>query len=325
VAAGLNHSIAELEESMKITELSSIRACALAAVIILLVYLPTTAPAQTTGTTAAAEWTTVEVVFGFPGANLPGGVIRFNMPRQDLHVSIAGTEIKAGLALGSWAAFHHVGENDAMVMGDLVLTEDEVAPVMKALLEGGVEITALHNHLNGELPKIMYLHMGGHGDPAKLAGAIKHAVGLTKTPLPPGGGKKETAADLGFDVAAVEKIMGRQGSVSGGVLHFNVPRLEKLAEEGMDTPPSMGAGTAINFQPTGNGRAAIAGDFAMTGKEVGPVMKALEDNGIQAVALHSHALDDVPRLFYMHFWANDDALKLAKGLRAALDDTNSTK
>jgi hypothetical protein len=272
----------------------------------------------------AGEWKTVEDVFGFPGANLPGGVVRFNMPRKDLHVTLAGTEIKPGLALGAWAAFHHVGDNDAMVMGDLVLTEDEVAPVMKALLDGGVEVTAIHNHLIGESPKLIYMHMGGHGDPMKMAQTIKHAVGLTKTPLPTGGGAKETP-DIGFDVAAVEKIMGRQGNVSGGVLHFNAPRAEKLTEEGMDTPPSMGAGTAINFQPTGNGRAAIAGDFALTGKEVGPVMKVFEDNGVQTVALHSHALDDVPRLFYMHFWANDDALKLAKALRSALDQTNSAK
>jgi uncharacterized protein DUF1259 len=310
---------------MKNTKPSPISAYTLAAVTILLVSLTATVPAQTTGDQKAGEWKTVEDVFGFPGANLPGGVIRFNMARKDLHVTIGSTEVKPGLALGGWAAFHHVGDNDAMIMGDLVLTEEEVAPVMKALEGGGVEITALHNHLNGESPKVMYLHMGGHGDPVKLAKTIKHAVGLTKTPLPQGGGAKESAADLGFDVAAVEKIMGRQGSVSGGVLHFNAPRAEKLTEEGMDTPPSMGAGTAINFQPTGNGRAAIAGDFAMTGKEVGPVMKILLDNGIQAVALHSHALDDVPRLFYMHFWANDDALKLAKALRSALDQTNSAK
>lgn len=297
----------------------------MAAAIMLLVSPATTALAQTAGDQkAAGEWKTVEDVFGFPGANLPGGVIRFNMPRKDLHVTIGGTEVKPALALGAWAAFHRVGDNDAMVMGDLVLTEGEVAPVMKALVDGGVEITALHNHLLGESPKLLYLHMGGHGDPVKLARAIKRAVGLTKTPLPQGGGAKETA-DLGFDVAAVEKIMGRQGSVSGGVLHFNAPRAEKLTEEGMDTPPSMGAGTAINFQPTGNGRAAIAGDFAMTGKEVGPVMKVLLDNGVQAVALHSHALDDVPRLFYMHFWANDDAVKLAKTMRSALDQTNSAK
>lgn len=310
---------------MKNTKWASIRACALASVIIFLVFLPTNSPTQTTGDQkAAGEWKTVEDVFGFPGANLPGGVIRFNMPRKDLHVTLGGTEIKPGLALGAWAAFHHLGDNDAMVMGDLVLTEDEVAPVMKALLDGGVEVTALHNHLNGESPKIMYVHMGGHGDPVKMARTIKQAVALTKTPLPQGGAAKEPA-DLGFDVAAVEKIMGRPGNVSGGVLHFNAPRAEKLTEEGMDTPPSMGAGTVINFQPTGNGRAAIAGDFAMTGKEVGPVMKILQDNGVQTVALHSHALNDEPRLFYMHFWAIDDAVKLARTLRSALDETNSAK
>jgi hypothetical protein len=283
--------------------------------------------AQTKGDqkpTAPAEWKKVEDVFGFPGDVLPGGVIRYNMPRKDLHVTIAGTEIKPGLALGAWAAFHLVGNNDAMVMGDLVVTEDEVPPVIKALEDGHVEVTALHNHLVGESPRIMYIHMGGHGDPVKLAKTIKQAVAMTKTLVPQGGGTKETK-DLGFDVAAVEKIVGRPGKVSGGVLHFNVPRAEKLTEEGMDTPPSMGAGTAINFQPTGDGRAAIAGDFALTWKEVGPVMQVLQDNGVQVVALHSHALDDVPRLFYMHFWANDDAAKLAKTLRSALDHTKSAR
>jgi len=312
---------------MKNTKLSSSRTCTLAAVIIFLVSLPTTSLTQTTGgqkAAAAGEWKTVEDVFGFPGDVLPGGVIRFNMPRKDLHVTVAGTEIKPGLALGAWAALRYVGKNDAMVMGDLVLIEEEVAPVMKTLEDGGVEVTALHNHLIGESPRILYIHMGGHGDPVKMARTIKQAVALTKTPLPQGGGAKESE-DLGFDVAAVEKIMGHPGKVSGGVLHFNVARAEKLTEEGMDTPPSMGAGTSINFQPTGNGKAAIAGDFALTGKEVGPVMKVLQDNGVQAVAVHSHALNDVPRLFYMHFWANDDAVKLAKTLRSALDETNSAK
>jgi hypothetical protein len=310
------------------TRMPLINACSLAAVSILLVWLPKISPAQTKGDpkpTGAAEWKNVEDVFGFPGDILPGGVIRFNMPRKDLHVSVGGTEIKPGLALGAWAAFHRVGNNDAMVMGDLVLTEDEVAPAMKALQGGGVEVTALHNHLIGESPRILYIHMGGHGDPVKMAQTIKQAVTLTKTPIPQKGGGTKESEDLGFDVAAVEKILGQPGKVSGGVLHVNVPRAEKLTEEGMDTPPSMGAGTSINFQPTGNGKAAIAGDFAMTWKEVGPVMKVLQDNGVQAVALHSHALNDVPRLFYMHFWANDDAVKLAKTLRRALDKTNSAK
>jgi hypothetical protein len=307
---------------MKDTKLSLIPSCT--ALIIIVASLLTTATAQTSADQKPGDWMAVEDVFGFPPANLPGGVARFNMPR-DLHVTVGGTEVKPGLALGGWAAFHRIGDNDAMIMGDLVLTEDEVAPVMKALEDGGVEVTALHNHLNSESPKIMYLHMGGHGDPVKLAQTIKQAVGLTKTPIPRGAPAKENVADLGLDIEALDKIMGRQGSVSGGVLHYNVPRAEKLTEEGMETPPSMGAGTAINFQPTGSGRAAIAGDFAMTGKEVGPVMKVLEDNGVQVVALHSHALDDEPRLFYMHFWANDDAVKLAKTLRSAVDATNSAK
>ena len=273
---------------------------------------------------SAVEWKSVADVFEFPGDVLPGGVIRFNMPRKDLHVTVGSIEIKPGLALGGWAAFHYVGKNDAMVMGDLVLTEEEVAPVMKTLKNGGVEVTALHNHLIGELPRILYIHMGGHGDPLKMARTIKQAVALTKTPIPQGGGAKESD-DLGIDVAAIKKILGQPGNVSGGVLHVNVPRAEKVTEEGMDTPRSMGMGTSINFQPTGNGKAAIAGDFALTGKEVGPVMKILQDNDIQAVALHSHALHDVPRLFYMHVWANDEAVKLAKALRLALDNTNSKK
>jgi hypothetical protein len=310
---------------MKNSKLLSISTYILASAIILVGSLGSSSPAQTAGDQKPGEWKAVEDVFGFPPANLPGGVVRFNMPRKDLHVTIGETEVKPGLALGSWVAFHRMGDNDVMIMGDLVLTEEEVAAVMKALQDGGVEVTALHNHLNGESPKIMYIHMGGHGDPVKLAQAVKRAVGLTKTPLPHGAAAKETAADLGLDVGALDKIMGRQGTVSGGVLHYSVPRAEKLTEEGMKTPPSMGAGTVINFQPTGNGRAAIAGDFAMTGKEVGPVIKVLEDNGIQPVALHSHALDDVPRLFYIHFWANDDAVKLAKALRSAIDETNSGK
>src|SRR5579864_3117752 len=146
---------------MKNAKLLSIRRCTVVATIFL-AFLSVNSAAQTTvDPKSAAKWKPIEDVFGFPGANLPGGVVRFNMPRRDLHVTLAGTEIKPGLALGAWAAFHQIGDNDAMVMGDLVLTEDEVAPVMKALLDGGVEITAIHNHLIGESPRIIYLHVGG--------------------------------------------------------------------------------------------------------------------------------------------------------------------
>jgi hypothetical protein len=295
----------------------------LAAIVISVAALPTISWAQAKvdpKPAGAAEWKSVADAFGFAGDVLPAGVIRFNMPRKDLHVTVGGIEVKPGLALGAWAAFRHVGKNDAMVMDDLVLTEDEVAPVMKTLVDGGVEVTAIHNHLIGESPRIVYIHMGGHGDPVKMARTVKQAVSLTKSPFPQGSGAKESE-DLGFDVAAVRKILGHPGNVSGGVLHFNVARPEKLTEEGMETPPSMGMGVSINFQPTGNGKTAIAGDFALLGKEVEPVLKVLLDNGVQATALHSHALNDVPRLFYMHVWANDDAQKLAHVLRTALDKT----
>jgi len=255
---------------MKNTKLSrAVRGLAALAISVCLPMISWAQPMVDQKLAGAADWKNVSDIFGFPGDVLPGGVIRFNMPRKDLHVTFGGIEIKPGLALGGWAAFHYVGKNDAMVMGDLVLTEEEVAPVMKSLEDGGVEITALHNHLIGESPRILYIHMGGHGDPVKMARTIKQAIALTKTPLPQGGGAKESE-DLGFDVAAVKKILGQPGAVSGGVLHVNVARAEKLTEEGMDTPPSMGMGISINFQPTGNGKAAIAGDFAMTWKEVDP-------------------------------------------------------
>ena len=307
---------------MKNAGLSS-AACGLAALVISVGGLPTATWAQAKKDqkpASAGEWKSVADAFGFAGDVLPAGVIRFNMPRKDLHVTVGGVEVKPGLALGAWAAFRHVGKNDAMVMGDLVLAEEEVAPVMKALEDGGVEVTAIHNHLIGESPKIIYIHMGGHGDPVKMARTIKQAVSLTKSPFPQGAGAKESD-DIGFDVAAVRKILGQPGTVSGGVLHFNVARPEKLTEEGMATPPSMGMGVSINFQPTGNGKAAVAGDFALLGREVEPVLKVLLDNSVQATALHSHALNDVPRLFYMHIWANDDAQKLAHVLRTALDKT----
>ena len=253
-----------------------------------------------------------------------GDVYKFGFPRTDLQVSVHGLAIKPGLALGSWAAFVHT-EHDAMVMGDLVLTEDEVGPVMRKLQEGGIEISAVHNHLLGESPHVMYMHISSHGDAVKMAHAIHDAVALTKTPGPDAGSVPAATEPLGIDQKAVEETLGRSGKVNGGILQFGVPRAESVTEDGMVVPPSMGIATAINFQPTGAGKAAITGDFVLLGKEVNPVMKALRENGIEVTAVHSHMLREEPRLFFMHFWANDDVVKLAKGLRAALDLTNSKK
>ena len=269
------------------------------------------------------EWKAVEQAMGKAGAMQPGDVFKFSFPRSDLKVTVAGVQIKPALALGSWVAFKKMGEH-AMAMGDLVLTEDEVGPVMMKLQAGGIEQTALHNHVLNESPRVMYMHIGAAGDPVKMAESIHAALALSKTPLsaPAASGP---APDLGIDTKQLDQIIGFAGKANGGVYQFSVPRAEKIMEHGMEVPPSMGTATAINFQPTGGGKAAITGDFVMIAGEVNPTIRALRENGIAVTALHSHMLDESPRLFFMHFWANDEAVKLARGLRAALDKTNSAK
>jgi hypothetical protein len=209
-----------------------------------------------------------------------------------------------------------------MAMGDLVLTEDEVGPVMAELQSGGIEITALHNHLLGETPRVIYMHIHGMGNAANTAKAIHQAIVKTKTP---DAGAATAPPDLDIDTKQIDQILGHSGKNNGGIYQVGVPRAEHITEGGMAIPNSMGVATALNFQPTGGGKAAITGDFVLLAKEVNPVIKALRENGIAVTALHSHMLEEQPRLFFMHFWANDDAVKLAKGLRAALDQTNSAK
>lgn len=273
---------------------------------------------------AAPDWTKVDAAIGRPGVEQAGGVHRYGFPRSDLKVTLDGVAIKPALALGSWAAFQPMGD-EAMVMGDLVLTQEEVNPVMSRLLAGGFTITALHNHLLRSAPATMYMHIGAHGDPVKLAQALHYALEASRTPLaspPPGSRPPAGTERLAFDTAALDRLMGSSGKISGGVYQFSIPRAEKLMDGGMIVPVSMGTAIAINFQPTGQGKAAITGDFVLIASEVDPVLRALRANGIQVTALHNHMLDDEPRLFFMHFWANDDAQKLARGLRAALDKVN---
>jgi hypothetical protein len=293
-----------------------------AAVVCLLLAVSTLALAQGP---AASDWKAVENAMGRPGQMQPGDVIRFGMPRRDLRVAIGTVVLKPGFALGSWVAFQRMDKGSAMAMGDLVLTEDEVQPVMRKLQQGGIEVVALHNHLIGESPRVMYMHIATHGDAVVLARAIHDALALTKTPSPEESAAPSTPPPLGIDQKKIEEILGRTGKVNGGILQFGVPRGESVTADGAEVPPSMGLATGLNFQPTGSGNAAITGDFVLLGKEVNPVMKALRENGIAVTALHSHMLSEEPRLFFMHFWANDDALRLAKGLRAALDLTNSKK
>ena len=272
---------------------------------------------------ADRDWSDVGKALGKEGATQPGGVYRVSLPRTDLKVTLDGVAIKPGFALGGWLAFEPTGDQ-AMVMGDLVMTQDEINPVMKKLEDSGIAITALHNHLLRAEPATMYMHVMGHGDPVKLAQELHAALSLSKIPFEaPSGTSQPQPMEL--DTASIDNIIGAQGKANGGVLQYGIPRAEKIAESGMPVPPALGSAIAINFQPTGGGKAAITGDFVLIAKEVNPVAKALRDNGIEVTALHNHMLDDQPRLFFMHFWANDDAQKLAKGLRAALDKVNTAK
>jgi hypothetical protein len=270
------------------------------------------------------DWQKVDDAFGRKPA-ISGDVHRYGFPRTDLAVTLDGVSIKPAFALGGWIAFKPM-HGEAMVMGDIVLLETEVNAVMLKLIGGGLEITAVHNHLLRASPATFYMHVGGHGDPAKMAAVIRDALGASKTPLAsPAAASPPPALDL--DTAQIDSIIGVKGQANGGIYQFGVPRRDPVVEGGMQLVPvgPMGVATAINFQPTGGGKSAITGDFVLIGNEVNPVINALRANGIEVTAVHSHMLDEQPRLYFLHFWANDDALKLAKGLRAALDKTASTK
>jgi uncharacterized protein DUF1259 len=274
---------------------------------------------------AAPDWKAVEQALGKAGTLMPGGVYRVGLPRTDLTVTVQGIRVEAPFALGSYAAFKPMGDQ-AMVMGDLVLRDEEVAPVMTRLLQGGLNVTAVHNHLNEMSPHVMYMHYGGHGDAVRLATAIHDALAASGTPLTSGPAASPAAGGPSFDTKQIEAIMGRSGAMlNPRVFQVGVPRAETITEGGEELPPAMGVGMPFNFQDLGGGQAAITGDFVLIASEVNPVAGALRANGIEVTALHNHALADQPRLFYMHFWAHDDALKLARGLRAGLDLTNSRK
>ena len=266
------------------------------------------------------DWKQVDDVLGRT-ATVIQDVHRYGFPRTDLNVTLDGVTIKPAFALGGWIAFKPMG-NQAMVMGDLVLTENEVNPVMARVLADGMEVTAVHNHLLRASPATFYMHIGGHGDPVKMALTIRDALVLSKTPgvvIPATTG---APAALDLDTAKLDEAIGVKGRATGGVYQFGVPRADVISDSGMAVPAALGSAHAINFQPTGNGKAAITGDFIALAKEVNPLIGTLRSNGIEVTAIHNHMLMDEPRTFFIHFWANDDALQLASGLRAALEKTN---
>jgi hypothetical protein len=296
-------------------------ACALALAGSLLAALPTRA--------AETDWSKVDQALGKAGTDQAGDIHKYGLPRTDLHVTVDGIAIKPSLALGGWLAFKPTG-NAAMVMGDLVLAEDEINPVMAKLLTSRITVTAVHNHLLRAQPATFYMHVSGQGDPVKLAEALHGALSASKTPLggptaSPTQPASAASSSLDLDTAKLEQTLGHKGTANGGVYQFAIPRGDTISDDGMPVPPAMGTAIAINFQPTGDKKAAITGDFVLLATEVNPALETLRQNGIEVTALHNHMLDEQPRTFFVHFWANDDAIKLAQALRAVLDKINVPK
>jgi hypothetical protein len=264
------------------------------------------------------DWPRVDSILGRKPA-ISGDVHRYGFPRSDLKVTLDGVSIAPAFALGGWVAFKP-DHDGTMAMGDLVLLETEINPVVSKLIEGGLEVTAIHNHLLRAVPATFYLHVGGHGDPVKMASTLHDALAESKTPLT---APTASASALDLDTARIDEIIGTKGHSNGGVYQIGVARRDDITMSGMTIAPAgpMGVATGINFQPTGSGKAAITGDFVLTGDEVNSVVKTLRSNGIEVTAIHSHMIGEQPRLFFLHFWANDDSIRLAQALRTALNAT----
>jgi hypothetical protein len=268
------------------------------------------------------DWDAVGAAIGVTGTAQAGGVYRYDLPRTDLKVMIGKVRLKPAFALGGYLVFLPTSGANAMAMGDLVLAESEIERVMLKLEQGGVDVTAIHNHLLWEKPAVKYMHIEAMGDPVHLAQVVHDALATTKTPLQT---KTASAADqnVDLDTATLDQTIGVAGKVSGGVYKFSIAPKYTLTSGGMTIPASMGTATALAFQPLGNGKAAITGDFALLAPQVTPVLRALRANGIFVTALHSHMTDAQPTVFYMHFFATGGATTLAHGLRVALDSMAS--
>lgn len=266
---------------------------------------------------AGLDTAAIDKAIGRSGTAMAGDVYRVAFPRGDLKVTVGSVAVKPGLALGGWAAFKAGGGSGAVAHGDLVLLEGEVNPVISALQQHGFDITALHNHILGATPQVMYLHFWGHGPAPELAAALKEAIGLTKTPMPAAAAATAAAGD-DLPADAIQQAIGLKGSVTNGVLALSQPRPETIQMMGVTLPPSMGMATAINFQSAGNGKVAATGDFVMQADEVNKVARALRQNGISITALHNHMLHGTPELYFMHFWGEGEATQVAGGLRQAL-------
>lgn len=270
--------------------------------------------------TGLADWAGVARALGRPGNMLRGTTYHTGFPRRDLHVVSDGVVVTPGLALGTHVAFVRYADGSTMLMGDVVVTENELQWVTDAWQAHGIEQTALHKHLLAQTPDIWWTHVHAHGhDAVALARGLRAGFDRTGTPpaLPPG-----PPAPVGLDIAGMEAALGAKGSTEDGLYKVIYVRRETIADGHLILPPGLGSTSAFNFQPLGGGRAALSGDCVMLADEVQNVLKALRRGGIKLVELHNHHLAEDPRLFFTHFWAVGDGVELARAVRPAVDATN---
>lgn len=269
--------------------------------------------------TTRSECSAIAEALGREG-KLEGDVYRVGFARSDLRVVSDGVPVTPALALGSWVAFAGDAE-DAQLMGDLVLLEREVQPVIERLRQGGIVVTAVHKHVPDERPAVWWTHVHGDGDSAQLAETIRAALELTATPLEQEA--KAAGPTVPLDTGRLDEIIGAEGKADGGVYKFGIPLGQTVTHEGLELNPPLGVAHAIGFQRLPGGRALVNGDIVMTADEVAPVLSALTEHDIAVVSLHNHMLGEQPRLFFVHFWAKGDPRTLAEGLRDALDETDA--
>jgi Domain of Unknown Function (DUF1259) len=271
-------------------------------------------------TTSDADWKSVTDALGRTGKFGDNNTVyRIPLVRSDLQVVTVGVAIKPGLSLGGYVAFAKY-DDATMVMGDLVVTKAELPKVIDALQSHGIEQTALHKHLLEQSPQVWWTHIHAMGHPTTLAAGAKAA--LDATAIAPAAAPSAQQPPIDLDAAGIDAALGSKGNPDGGLYKFNLARQDTIVDDGHLVPPTFGVTTTVNFQPLGEGKAAINGDIVMTGPEVQKVIQALRAGNISLVTVHNHSLTDEPRLFYLHYWAVDDAVTLAKAMWAALDATN---
>lgn len=271
--------------------------------------------AAASGQAQSGPWDSVGRILGTPAAPVTA-YHRYNLPRRDLTLKVGDVTVAPALALGAWAGFSG-DPGDATVMGDLVLTAAELRPVQAELLRQGIEVTAVHNHLVGEEPRITYLHFHAQGPAIDLATRLNRALALTATPRPVTAG---APAPLTVDTAMVFGVLGRSGTSQGAVaqVSFNlVPGTVTM--DGRTVTPALGYGSPVNVQMVSPSRAVATGDFAVLGEKVNPLVQALAAHGITATAVHSHLVGESPHIYFIHFWADGALAEVLGGLRAALD------